>query len=157
MRRGFCRLAELHGQMKPLLVARLVVENLKAALQKLESRVAVLEKAPAPAAAPCAKVGRLALPPNAKREREREKRLSGFGFVSLQRKNVMVSPRRLRSRRRQPSRRKTAAATMTTLICLAAMRRMRRPPASSRSVWTPTPPRSLRNLPSSPNRPSCWT
>lgn len=59
--------------MKPLLVARLVVENLKAALQKLESRVAVLEKAPAPAAAPCAKVGRLALPPNAKRERERER------------------------------------------------------------------------------------
>ncbi|CAG12265.1 unnamed protein product [Tetraodon nigroviridis] len=32
-----------------------VVENLKAALQKLESRVAVLEKAPAPAAVPCAK------------------------------------------------------------------------------------------------------
>lgn len=35
----------------------LVVENMKAALQKLESRVAVLEKAPAAAAAPCAKVG----------------------------------------------------------------------------------------------------
>lgn len=30
---------------------------MKAALQKLESRVAVLEKAPAPAAVPCAKVG----------------------------------------------------------------------------------------------------
>lgn len=37
--------------------ARLVVETLKATLQKLESRVAILEKAPAPAAVPCAKVG----------------------------------------------------------------------------------------------------
>lgn len=36
-------------------VCPLVVENMKAALQKLESRVAVLEKAPA--AVPCAKVG----------------------------------------------------------------------------------------------------
>nr|XP_046263808.1 eukaryotic translation elongation factor 1 delta a (guanine nucleotide exchange protein) isoform X2 [Scatophagus argus] len=32
-----------------------VVENLRAALQKLETRVAVLEKSPAPAAIPCAK------------------------------------------------------------------------------------------------------
>uniref|UniRef100_A0A096M853 Eukaryotic translation elongation factor 1 delta a (guanine nucleotide exchange protein) n=1 Tax=Poecilia formosa TaxID=48698 RepID=A0A096M853_POEFO len=33
-----------------------VVEDMRAALQKLESRVAFLEKSPAPAAAPCAKV-----------------------------------------------------------------------------------------------------
>lgn len=48
--------------MKAPFPARLVVETLKAALQKLESRVAVLEKAPTPAAAPCTKVGRLMLP-----------------------------------------------------------------------------------------------
>lgn len=34
-----------------------MVETLRAALQKLETRVAVLEKSPAPAAVPCAKVG----------------------------------------------------------------------------------------------------
>lgn len=38
-------------------VCPLVVENMRAALQKLESRVAVMEKAAAPAAVACAKVG----------------------------------------------------------------------------------------------------
>lgn len=55
--RRFCRLAGRRGRMTALFLACLVVENLKAALQKLESRVAVLEKPPAPAAVPAAKVG----------------------------------------------------------------------------------------------------
>lgn len=37
-------------------VSLLVVESMRAALQKLESRVAMLEKTPAQAAVPCAKV-----------------------------------------------------------------------------------------------------
>lgn len=38
-----------------------VVEDMRAALQKLESRVAVLEKSPAPAAGPCAKVDKCSI------------------------------------------------------------------------------------------------
>lgn len=60
---GFSSLAEFIAKVNPRVItfAPLVVENMRAALQKLESRVAVLEKAPAPAAVLCAKVGNLSI------------------------------------------------------------------------------------------------